>query len=288
MTVSSDDATMLARAPHRIGRVVLVVRDLDRVAGFYLDAIGLDLLHRDAASADLGTGENVLLTLRADPGARRSAPREAGLFHTAFLLPSRIDLGAWLRHAADRGLRLDGAADHLVSEAIYLSDPEGNGIEIYADRPDAVWPRTPTGVAMANAPLDRPALMALAGAPWRGLPAGASVGHVHLRVGALEPADRFYAGLLGFDVTCRFPGASFYGSGGYHHQLAANIWHSEGARPADGPRTGLAAVEFRFAADALDAARRRFGEAGVGVETGAAGGLSVTEPWGVALRLLPA
>jgi catechol 2,3-dioxygenase len=288
VTVSSEDSTLLARAPHRIGRVVLVVHDLDRVVGFYRDAIGLDLLHRDAAGADLGVGESVLLTLRVDSSARRSGAREAGLFHTAFLLPTRADLGAWLRHAAARGLRLDGAADHLVSEAVYLSDPEGNGIEIYADRPDAAWPRTATGVVMANAPLDRPAVMALADAPWRGLPAGASVGHVHLRVGALEPADRFYAGLLGLDVTCRFPGARFYGSGGYHHQLAANIWHSEDARPADGPRTGLAAIEIRVAAEALAATRQRLREAGVGVETGPDGGLSVAEPWGVALRLVPA
>ena len=172
----------------------------------------------------LGVDATALLELRHEPAARPWRASEVGLFHTAFLLPRRGDLGAWFAHVAARGLPLSGAADHLVSEAVYLNDPEGNGIEIYVDRPSSAWPQAQDGsVVMHNAPLDYTGLAHATTAPWAGMPSGGRIGHVHLQVGALEAAERFYVDALGFDVTCRYPGATFLGAGGYHHQLATNI-----------------------------------------------------------------
>ncbi|WP_419900385.1 VOC family protein [Roseomonas sp. USHLN139] len=227
----------------RIGQVTLVVHDLDRVSGFYQQVIGLSRLAQGGGEAVLGAGATPFLTLRQDPAARRSSRREAGLFHTAFLLPERADLGRWLRHAAAAGQRLAGASDHAVSEAVYLADPEGNGIEVYADRPEAAWRWQDGQVVMGTEPLDLPALLAAGEGPaWRGAPEGTTIGHVHLQVGDIPAAEAFYAGTLGFGVTARYPGGSFFGADGYHHQLAANVWNSAGAGPRDRPCTGLAEV----------------------------------------------
>ncbi|KKM80920.1 hypothetical protein LCGC14_1335050 [marine sediment metagenome] len=233
-----------ATAPHEIGSVTLVVHDLARVAAFYEIVIGLHRLAADRASVTLGAGGRALLRLRADPAAQRRDRREAGLFHTAFLMPGRADLGRWLHHAAHGGHRLSGASDHLVSEALYLDDPEGNGIELYADRPRGQWSHDADGVVMATGPLDLEGLAGSADGDWVGAPDATVVGHVHLQVGALAPAERFITETLGFALTKRYPGAAFFGSGGYHHHLAANIWASDGAGPRDLPATGLAEVEI--------------------------------------------
>ena len=187
----------------------------------------------------------MLLELRHDPAAPVANPRSAGLFHTAFLLPTRADLGQWLLHAADLRVPLQGASDHLVSEAIYLADPEGNGIEVYRDRPSETWALRDGVVQMDTLRLDLDDLAATANkSRWSGLPEGSCIGHVHLQVGALEPAERFYAGLLGFDVTCRYPGATFFGSGGYHHHIGTNIWNSAGAPVRQPGAAGLASIEI--------------------------------------------
>jgi len=268
-------------SPLRIGRVVLTVHDLDGVAAFYQDAIGLDLLVRDGQAATLGAGEVPLLELRRDAAARRHEPQEAGLFHTAVLLPDRTDLGRWLGRAAERGLHLHGAADHGVSEALYLSDPEGNGIEIYADRPRAAWTRRGDLIEIPNGPIDLPALVADgADRPWRGAPAGTTVGHVHLQVGDIPRAEAFYRDRLGLALTWRYEKASFYGSGGYHHHLATNVWNSRGAPVRQGPATGLAEVELLVRdAAVLDALR--------GGDAAAAGhgDVLLQDPWGTALRV---
>lgn len=231
-------------APVEIGRVALVARDLERLTAFYRDDIGLAELARDGESARLGVGDRTLIELRGDKAARIADHRQAGLFHTAFLLPDRRDLGAWLRHAGDRGLRLDGASDHGVSEALYLRDPEGNGIEIYVDRERSLWPWNGKGVDMFSIRLDRAELMAAATAPWAGAPEGSVVGHVHMQVGDLDRAEGFMAGDLGMEVMQRGPGARFFSSGGYHHHLAGNIWNSQGAGPRGPGETGLAEVQL--------------------------------------------
>ncbi len=279
-TAEALDPILIA-APHRIGTVSLTVHDLERVLAFYRDALGLAVHAVSADEAVLGTEDRPLLRLRADRSAKVRSPREAGLFHTAFLMPSRADLGSWLAHAAEARLPLQGASDHDVSEAIYLADPEGNGIEVYVDRPSTTWVHGPDGVLMRSEPLDLQDLVrAGRERPWSGFPARGTVGHVHLQVGGLTPAESFYGELLGFEVTCRYPGATFFGSGGYHHQLATNIWNSRGAPERELPSTGLAEVELLAAPAALEAARVR-------AEASADGDLLLRDPWGTAFRLVP-
>ncbi|SPH16954.1 Catechol-2,3-dioxygenase [Defluviimonas aquaemixtae] len=261
-------------APVEIGRVALTVNDIATVAAFYETLLGLDALSSDGELRTLGAGGRTLLELRSDPAARRASPREAGLFHTAFLLPARSDLAAWLHHASAEGLPVTGASDHGVSEAIYLTDPEGNGIEIYRDRPRDEWPRKGREIAMVTEPLDVQSLAAAATASWHGAPEGTVVGHVHLQVGSLPEAEAFYTGTLGLNLTQHYAGAAFYGSGGYHHHLATNIWNSRGAGPRSDPATGLAEVELLAAPEAHDSIVNRN-----------AGRLQVADPWGIQFAL---
>ena len=179
-----------ASSPVEIGRVALTVRDIDRVAAFYETAIGLTPIASEGGVRTLGAGGRVLLELRADRAAKAAAPREAGLFHTAFLLPSRADLGAWLLHASGAGRPLQGASDHLVSEAMYLDDPEGNGIELYRDRPREEW-RTGEGgeLEMATLPIDLDGVLAEPHAGDDGMPAGTVLGHCPLYTSP-SPRDR--------------------------------------------------------------------------------------------------
>ncbi|MCJ2038995.1 VOC family protein [Methylobacterium sp. J-059] len=280
-------SSLLDTAPYRVGSVTLVARDLNGLARFYRAAVGLSTVSQEADVIRLGVGATVLLELRHDPAARPWRPQEAGLFHTAFLLPSRGDLGAWLAHATENGIRVTGAADHLVSEAVYLTDPEGNGIEIYVDRPASEWPGASDGsIAMSNDPLDHHGLVRAAPGPWTGMPPAGRVGHVHLQVGALAPAENFYSKLLGFDVTCRYPSAVFLGAGGYHHQLAANTWNSRGAPVRQAGTTGLAEVALLASPEALGAARTRCREVGLPLDE-ADGSFVLRDPWGTRLRLIP-
>lgn len=238
----------------RVGRVHLKVRDLARVAGFYRDSLGLTVLEQTSGRIGLGVGDSVMVDLIGDPGFAPLDRRAAGLFHTAFLLPTRADLGRWLGFAAENGIGLAGAADHKVSEAVYLADPEGNGIEIYADRPMTEWGDTEGGITMSNAPLDLPGLVAAGGSgAWTGMPADGIIGHVHLQVGDLAQAGLFYGDVLGFDVTCRYTGATFFGADGYHHQLATNIWNSRDAGPRSAEMAGLDRVDLVVPDDALRA-----------------------------------
>ena len=263
----------------RIGGVTLHVRDLDRVSTFYREVIGLELVAREDGVVRLGVGDAAFLDLLHRPDALPDDPATAGLFHTAFLLPSRADLGAWLAHFGQLGQQLDGAADHLVSEAAYLRDPEGNGIEVYADRPRAEWRWHDAGqgrrVEMANRPLDMPGLLRAA-TPWAGAPHGTHIGHVHLRVGDIGEARRFYGDALGMDVTAIWDSAAFLSTGGYHHHLAVNTWSSAGAGLRDPARAGLAAVTLQVADPAI--------WAGIAQRTGVTGH-SLSDPWGTVLQL---
>lgn len=222
-----------------IAHVALTVRDLPGMARFYQTVLGLEPMGADGAQRDLGAGGQVLIRLSGDPAAIPRDPRDAGLFHTAFLLPDRAALGRWLRHAADTGVRLTGASDHDVSEALYLDDPEGNGIEIYRDRPALDWTRDGDRVRMVTERLDLNDLAAAADGPWQGAPAGTQIGHVHLQVGAMDAADDFMQGTLGLTRTHDAPGGGWYGWNGYHHHLAANVWNSRGAGPRPAGRIGL-------------------------------------------------
>ncbi len=243
------------RSPIRIESVALTVRDLDRVTHFYTDVIGLTVLHEGGTRVDLGNDGITLMSLTGDPDVALAPEGAPGLFHTAFLLPERRDLGQWLRKAVDNAWALEGMADHLVSEALYLSDPEGNGIEIYRDRPRDEWTYNGDKVRMANARIPVPELLALAegdepGKTYR-MPRGARIGHVHLCVNALEPAAVVIETQWGIPVMCNYPGATFFGSGGYHHHIAANIWRTQGGQQREAGQTGLAGVTL-----AADAASR--------------------------------
>lgn len=272
--------------PMRIGRVRIKVRDLAGVAGLYERVLGLTRLDESADRVTLGTADTPLLELVGDPALAVRNPRDAGLFHTAFLLPEREDLGRWLAFAVENRLPLQGASDHIVSEALYLADPEGNGIEIYADREPSRWRDADGEIYMTTEALDAGGLLASAqGTTWSGFPKDGFIGHVHLQVGETGAAERFYSQVLGFDVASRYPGASFFGSGGYHHQLAGNVWNSRNAGPRPQGAAGLDTVEIVVRDPAArEAILARAAEAGIAVShEGAAPVLG--DPWGTRMLL---
>lgn len=284
MTIGNDFFDMHA-APLRIGTVRLKVRDLDVVSTFYQSVLGLNPVATSEHSVTLGAGSTPLLELEGDPSLSPLDPRQAGLFHTAFLLPTRSDLARWVAHAAEARVPLQGASDHIVSEAFYLADPEGNGIEVYADRPVSASHGENGEIRMSTDPLDLPDLLQSAkGTEWSGFPEG-SIGHVHLQVGDTGEADGFYHDVLGLDIATRYPGASFYGSGGYHHQLAGNIWNSRRAGKRPEGIAGLDAVEIivRNPQD-LAAIAARAESVGIASITNT-GALTLHDPWGTAITL---
>jgi len=229
-----------------IGVVHLTVRDLDRVAAFYQDSIGLTAHRREPTVAWLGAGDQELLALWESENAKRVGGT-TGLYHLAILLPSRAELGASLRRLIANHTRLHGASDHGVSEALYLSDPEGNGIEIYRDRLKADWPRVGGEIAMTSDPIDLDALAAEPGGrDDRLIAPGTVIGHVHLRVSDVAEAERFYAEALGFDVVARYESATFLSAGGYHHHIGLNAWETRGAPAAPRGSAGLRQFELRL------------------------------------------
>lgn len=239
--------------PAHVAQAHLQVQDLDRLVAFYRDIIGLSVLQSSPSGAVLGVGPLPLLTLSTDRMLARAPRGASGLFHTAFLVPGRQELAAWLAHAANDGVTLQGASDHLVSEALYLADPEGNGIEIYRDRRPDEWTYLADGtVQMATERLDLQALYDSAPRQrFAGMAEGTAIGHIHLQVGDLAQADAFYRDVLGLKIMARYPGASFFATGGYHHHLAANIWNSRGAERREKGMTGLADYRLVFSDTAL-------------------------------------
>jgi catechol 2,3-dioxygenase len=249
-----------------MGAVRLTVSDVDRARDFYREAIGLTELPSDEDVVSLGTEERPIVELVGDPGAPPRPRRTSGLFHLAILVPGRPDLARALQRVAESGWHLSGASDHLVSEALYLSDPEGNGIELYRDRPREDWPVRDGILQMDTLPLDLDGVLGElrredANAP---MAPGTRIGHVHLNVGDLTAAEAFYSGALGFDVTVRgYPGALFVSAGGYHHHLGLNTWVGEGAPPPPPGSRGLREFEVVLpSAEALAVEEDRLREAG--------------------------
>jgi catechol 2,3-dioxygenase len=210
-----------------LGYVHLTVSDLDRSLAFYQQGLGLKLHRREQGTAYLGAGRAELLVLTERPEARR-ASGTTGLYHFAILVPSRLELAKSLKQLAETGTQVEGFADHLVSEAIYLSDPDGNGIEIYRDRSRSAWQYSHGQLKMATDPLDLEAVLAeLEGdiSPWTGLHPDTVLGHVHLHVANIAQAEAFYRDVLGFELMVRYgPSASFLAAGGYHHHIGVNTW----------------------------------------------------------------
>lgn len=262
-------ATARSTLIERIGRVDLRVRDIDAALGFYRDVVGLEVAEHAAGHAALRSpGGAVLLHLRSD-GVTGPAERAAtGLFHVAIRFPDRRSLGDALARLATAGLAI-GASDHGVSEALYIDDPDGNGVELYYDRPAEQWPAAVDGglVGMVTAPLDLQSLLDDGdgeAAVGRAAPSVTDVGHVHLQVSDLGATTSFYVEQIGLDLTQRFGGqAGFFSSNGYHHHLGANTWNSRGAAPARADRAGLDRIVFYVAdARALERLRLRLGEHG--------------------------
>ena len=285
----SSSPTFASRTPLHVGSVGLAVRDLDRVVTFYRDVLGLEVIDQGAAQARLGAGGIPFLELTERPGIGLDNGRSAGLYHTAFLMPTRVDLAQWVMHIAHNRVPISGASDHGVSEAFYLDDPEGNGVEVYADRAPETWTWIDGLVTMPTEALDIGALVATLderSEPYRTAPAGMRVGHVHLRVGDLMPAERFYREGIGLDLTRKRHGAAFMSSGHYHHHVATNVWQSAGAGRRDSNRGGIDWFSLQTADAALIATiADRLGAQGVSV-TEIADGVEASDPWDTKLRLV--
>jgi catechol 2,3-dioxygenase len=248
-----------------IGSVALAVGDVPRSVDFYERVLGLGVVLREEDRAGLGgSAEHPLLELTGIEEPVLAPPARTGLFHVAWLHPSRAALADTVRRVARTRWPIDGASDHGVSEALYLSDPDGLGIEIYADRPRAQWDRPPGGhgVNMVTLPLDIEDLLAQSGAePAEEMPAAAGVGHVHLKVSEVPRANAFYRDALGFEEQAELPSAAFLSAGGYHHHVGLNSWQSRGEGPPADSAPGLRRVEFELGdPDALEAIERRLAD----------------------------
>ena len=278
-------AHRLPEATH-VGGVQLLVSDLSRSRAFYEDVLGLRPLVVEAEQATLGAhgGERALVTLQTRPGVTHARRGAFGLYHFALLLPDRATLGRFAAHLSTLGLRV-GMADHLVSEALYLSDPDGLGIEVYADRPQDEWRHHDRQLTMTSDRLDIGRVVAAAeGVAWDGAPAGTTVGHVHLHVGSLEAAEAFYHRALGLDKTVwDYPGALFLSAGGYHHHLGTNTWSPGPAPSAD--QAQLLRWEIVVPSDADVAAVARSLHAGGYVASQTAEGVSAADPWGTSVTI---
>ena len=271
-----------------MGAVHLTVSELERSLAYYRGAVGLSVLERGARRASLGVGDRELLVLVEEPGAR-PAVGHTGLYHFALLVGERVDLARWLAHAARDRVRLVGLSDHFVSEALYLSDPDGHGIEIYWDRPREVW-EGQVAARMTTLPLDVDGLLGEledpASAPFEGLPDTTVMGHVHLKVADVAQTIAFYRDVLGFALMAQLGAqAAFLAAGGYHHHLGANTWESRGAQA---PPAGLAALRHATIVLPDDAERERVlgrADAAGRVQDGPDGAV-VRDPSGNALVLV--
>ncbi len=286
-TMTEFPAAHAINMPAYVDHSHLVVRDLAMVSAWYQAILGLKPIEKSDSGEVLGVAGRPLLTLTTAGNAAEAPHNAPGLFHTAFLIPDRAELGRWLAHVAHNNVPLQGASDHLVSEAIYLADPEGNGIEVYRDRPREDWNYLQDGmVKMATLPLDLQKLYDEADkGTWGGMPDGSAIGHIHLQVSNIPEANAFFRDVLGLDLMATYPGASFFASGKYHHHVAANIWNSRGAPKRQANMTGLAdyTVHFNDPArlagavsklEALEIPTTRTGDV-----------VSLVDPWGIGLKL---
>jgi catechol 2,3-dioxygenase len=303
MTINTTDGNSKSHAPRpygvappgfrlpdetEVGGVRLHVADLDRSLDYYQQVLGLVVQSREPDGAALGaTGdERSLVRLHAKAGLK-PAPRRGrfGLYHFAILLPERAALGRFASHLSGLGARV-GMADHLVSEALYLTDPDGLGIEVYADRPQSTWRHSGQELAMTTDPLDVPDLVAAGGGqPWNGAPSGTRMGHVHLHVGDLDTAETFYHRGLGFDKTVwSYPGALFLSAGGYHHHLGTNTWSPGPSAAEDEARLLEWELVVALEEDAA-AAAKSLRDGGFTADI-ADRGVTVEDPWGTRLRIV--
>jgi catechol 2,3-dioxygenase len=285
-TAPQSDHATLADAT-RLGAVELQVTDLDRSIGFYTDIVGLQVKERDDERAQLGAGAETIVSLSRNPTARPPR-REAGLYHFALAYGSREELARAGRRVAETKTRIDGASDHRTHEAIYLPDPDGIGVELAADRPREQWPSLNDGSFFGHGPepLDVRALFATIEdeGPSEHADSSLRVGHIHLHVGELEAATRFYRDGLGFAVMANMPHAVFVSSGGYHHHVAYNLWRGERVPPYSPDTVGLAHWTLQTAdAAEREAVRARLSAIGASIEERADGSLLARDSSSIAV-----
>jgi catechol 2,3-dioxygenase len=296
-----DEATTPAQRPYgiappgfhlpegtHVGAVRLRIANLERSLDYYQQVLGLRVQRREPDRASLGAAgdDQPLVWLHAGAGLKPARRRGLfGLYHFAVLLPERAALGRFVGHLSQLGARV-GMADHLVSEALYLTDPDGLGIEVYADRPRRTWRHSGRELAMTTDPLDVQDLLAAGGGqPWDGAPPGTTMGHVHLHVGNLETAETFYHRGLGFDKTVwSYPGALFLAAGGYHHHLGTNTWAPGPSAAEDEAR--LLEWELVVPQEADAAAAAESLRAGGFVADATGSGVATADPWGTRLRIV--
>ncbi|SET01947.1 catechol 2,3-dioxygenase [Oceanobacillus limi] len=210
------------------------VTNLTQSLNFYQNVLGFHVLSQTNSKVVLtADGETPILSIEQPDNVTPKEPRTTGLYHFAILLPSRADLSAFLKHIIQQGVQL-GASDHYVSEALYFNDPDGNGIEVYRDRPSTEWNWKDGQVAMATEPLDGDSLINESEKSWNGMPKETVMGHIHLHVADLKETENFYVNGLGMDIVTNYPGALFASYGGYHHHIGLNVWNGVGAKsPAE-------------------------------------------------------
>ncbi len=268
----------------QLGAVALTVADLERSTAFYEQTIGLRTLAREPGAVELGVDGPALIRLVEEPGAVPSTS-DAGLFHLALLLPTRRDLAVWVQHTIDDRIRLDGASDHIVSEALYLTDPDGHGIEIYADRDRLIW-EGKVQELMTTLALDVPNLLAELAVPddtFNGLPSGTSMGHVHLRVADVPPTVAWYRDVIGLELTATYGAqAAFLAADGYHHHIGANSWQSAG-RSVARPGTARLLYATLHVPDEDHVVERARAAGSTPIET--EGTWQLHDPAGIALRI---
>lgn len=281
--------------PVHVGEVALRAKDITLLKQYYTEMLGLSVITEGADRVTLGAGGAPLLTLNSRPDAEPEASGQAGLYHTAFLMPDRADLARWLVHVARSQIPLTGFADHSVSEAVYLTDPEGNGVEVYSDRPHERWLWAGDRVAMGTKELDINDIFIKTQTPtdrdsYAGAPDRLRIGHIHLKVGDLARARDFYVAGLGLDVVAGDDqrGATFLSSGRYHHHIGANIWESQDAGPRQEQMTGLDWFSLKTADPAILTAKRAELEARGFTLEGIDGGFEALDPWGTRVRLVAA
>lgn len=273
----------------RLGAAHLKVSEIDRSIAFYRDVLGLQLARREDAEAALAAGAEELIVLHETPGAR-SVSRHSGLYHVALLYPSRLELARVAQRIMVSETPIQGASDHGISEAIYLPDPDGNGIELAADYPREGWPDLSDVDSIAPNPLDMGRLFNLVASsePEPVADPGTKIGHVHLHVGDIAEGLAFYRDLLGFDLVTYMDSAAFLSAGGYHHHIGFNIWQGRGAPPAPPEAAGLLywTIELPTAED-VTAARDRL-RAGGAETVEVLGGFEARDPWQTAVRVVSA
>jgi len=278
--------------PIHIHSVALRVRDLSMMTAFYSQVMGMDVLLRSESESVLGKDGETLLTLKSRPSDEPDDGRSAGLFHTAFLMPDRASLGRWLIFAVKNNVPFTGFSDHLVSEALYLDDPEGNGIEVYADRAPESWRWNGDQIAMATERLDIDSLVS--GLPGDSTmpyvaPTGFRIGHVHLRVGDTAKAEDFYIKTAGLDMMAKIPDASaiFLANGRYHHHIGANVWRSRGAGMRSEKMNGLDNLAFSVSEPLMDGLRERLRANGSDFHEGG-DTIEALDPWGTRVKFVSA